>query len=154
MAKPLDERVKKRFLGKVEKTNGCWNWIACYHRSTGYGRFGYNGKTEGAHRVSYMIYNGRISKGMSVLHKCNNKLCVNPNHLYLGNARDNARDRNEAGSTLFGEDHQNSKLRTKDVLEIRTLGKNGMLHKYIAEFYNIGRATVTKIINRDRWKHI
>jgi hypothetical protein len=71
----------------------CWHWFAAVRAGGGYGQIRLNGKTHGAHRYYYEKYNGPIPKGALVLHKCDNMACVNPDHLYLGDHYDNARDR-------------------------------------------------------------
>ena len=76
------------FWSYVSKTPGCWKWVGYVHHASGYG--GYSQMK--AHRRAWELTNGPIPNGMHVLHKCNNKLCVNPQHLYLGDASDNAKD--------------------------------------------------------------
>jgi hypothetical protein len=158
MSKPLDQRVKdilkKRFISKVDKSSDCWNWVAHCHKTTGYGRFGYKGKPIGAHRASYMLYKGSIPKGMSVLHKCNNRKCVNPSHLYIGNHKDNAKDSIAAGTIARGERHGKSKLCREDIVNIREFKKEGMYHKDIAKIYKVRTSTVTRIVNNQRWQHV
>lgn len=81
---------------EVDPQTGCWNWTAGSSPSTGYGAFRRDGHTQ-AHRWSYEAFNGPIPKGMWVLHRCDNGLCVNPAHLFLGDANANNKDMVEKG---------------------------------------------------------
>ena len=92
----------ERFWNKVMKiveTDECWEWIA-FKNKDGYGLFGYNGKNQKAHRVSWQLHNGPIPDGLCVLHKCDNPSCVNPNHLFLGTNADNIKDRVNKNRTV------------------------------------------------------
>ncbi len=83
---------EQRFWLKVKKTDMCWLWKGYLTRKNGYGKISFNKKDQVAHRVSWQLKNGDIPTGMSVLHKCDNPPCVNPDHLFLGTQRDNVLD--------------------------------------------------------------
>lgn len=92
--------LKERFWDKVEKNsiNECWIWKGAV--SHGYGVAWHNGKLIRAHRLSYEINFGNIPPKLLVLHKCDNPVCVNPQHLWLGNQQDNMNDmKNKRRST-------------------------------------------------------
>jgi len=89
----FDRGRLERFFLKVVKQepDECWEWKGC-RRGNGYGGFWNNSKQIYAHRFSWLVHHGSIPEGKLVLHKCNNKGCVNPNHLYLGDYSDNMMD--------------------------------------------------------------
>lgn len=83
--------IEDRFLNKINKTDSCWLWTGALN-SQGYGAIGINGKSVSAHRYSYELHNGQIPEGLLVCHTCDIRNCVNPEHLWLGDSKDNAVD--------------------------------------------------------------
>lgn len=92
--KELVERFNVKWI--LNNITGCHEWTAC-HLPNGYGAIQYEGKKLSAHRVSWQLHNGEIPEGMHVLHKCDNRRCVNPEHLFVGTHQDNMKDRSQKG---------------------------------------------------------
>ena len=87
--------LEERFWSKVLFGDGCWEWTAGKN-NYGYGRLSIEDKMQGAHRVSWMLTHGEMPE-LYVLHHCDNRSCVRPDHLFLGTQTDNMRDRDAKG---------------------------------------------------------
>ena len=142
--------IEDRFWSKVDKndSNGCWIWTASIMGSNGYGCFRIN-KTEGtisAHRYSFILKEGKIPDSMLVCHTCDNPICVNPNHLFLGTHKDNAIDRSAKGRTKTFK-----KLTDQEVEEIKS---SNLSQSKLSKIYNVSRASIANIIYGKTWKNI
>jgi len=151
---------KNRFFSKVDKTDTCWVWKASIRGNSGYGAFKINGKVKSAHRVSWEIYNEKkIPDGLLVCHKCNNRLCVNPEHLYVGTYVDNTRDAIRDGvrdhyKYVYGKKVGTAKLSEDNILEVVRLYEKGLSHKEIAKKLKVDRSTIGDVLRGRTWKHI
>lgn len=149
----------ERFWEKVEKEghDGCWIWTGTL-RPDGYGVIGLGGREEGiarVHRLSYKWARGPIPDGMFVCHECDRPACVNPAHLFLGDAGDNIRDAVKKGRHAHGETASYSKLTKEQVVEIRRryAGENISQYK-LAEEYPVSRSMIGLIVTGERWAHL
>src|SRR3990167_1151370 len=85
-----------RFWAKVQRGDGCCEWLGAKNR-LGYGEFSVSHHIFGSHRVAYELTRGDIPIGQDVLHRCDNRGCVRPDHLYVGSHSDNMQDKVAAG---------------------------------------------------------
>jgi len=147
---------KCKLLANIKKTKkGCWNWTA----SLGPGRYGkirYLGKTFRAHRASYILFNGEIPRGKLVCHSCDNPLCINPDHLFIGSQKENIRDMDSKNrrADLKGENHPCNKLKITDILEIKKLLSLNISQKIIAKKFNCHQSNISNIKRKKLWGHV
>lgn len=155
---PAPRPIKERLLEKIVKNVDCWEFTGCLHYK-GYGEIGHNGRSRRAHRVSYEIFKGQIPKGLCVMHSCDNRKCVNPEHLSLGTIAQNQADMKRKGRSRNsggrGEESCHHKLTEEEVLEIRRRFSSGETDKTVlAKDFNITRTSVYYIVTRKQWSHI
>lgn len=148
--KPLLER----FWNKVHKTDTCWFWTGATNPG-GYGMMCANGKSQLATRWLWTWTNGPIPAGLCVLHKCDNRACIRPEHLFLGTTQENTQDCIDKGrrANLQGEQLPQSKLTEQQVREIRLLAIK-TTRKEIAHKFSISPITVRDVVKLRTWKHI
>lgn len=149
LADVVPKHIKDNFWSKVDRSGGedsCWIWLASGTR--GYGRFMFKGKRYKSHRFAYELTVGSIPEDLFICHHCDNKICVNPKHLYPGTAKDNARDavlRGRLGKT------KPNKLSLDNVLEIRRLYESGISQDKLAIQFNSSLSNIRSIITRQTW---
>lgn len=158
-ATPLGERFEKKY--EPEPNSGCWLWTD-HTDGDGYGIIWVGGgkRTKRAHRVSYELYKGAIPLDRMVCHRCDNRACVNPEHLCLGTNADNMSDMVRRGRSatvinpMPGEKNGRAKLTETAVRQIRELRSSGVGTKHIAAQYRIDRSTVQRIVRGEDWGHV
>lgn len=162
MGELLATRKRKRqtlvqaFWDRVRKTEGCWLWEGLV-KKTGYGFLAKRTTSpiQAAHRLSWKLHFGEIQDGLCVCHKCDNKLCVNPEHLFLGTAAENIYDCVKKGRHARGERRWSAKLTVAQVLEIRSRHQSGSsTRRQLANEYGIGVTAIGKIVLRERWREV
>jgi hypothetical protein len=138
--------VEQRFEQKFEvcKETGCWNWTACINKG-GYGKVAHKFKNITSHRASYDIYNGPIPKSMHVLHKCDNRKCVNPEHLFLGTNAENVADKMQKGRHNVIP----KKMTRKRLEDMYTLRAAGATQKEIGEILGVADRNINIWMNPD-----
>lgn len=136
------------------KNDGCWGWKA-YVNKGGYAQLTCRydkAKVKLAHRASYIVHKGEIPKDKQVNHICNNPICTNPDHLYLGSQQDNMDDKAKELRQAKGQDINTCKLTEDDVINIRSLIGKGMGVPQLAETHGVTRETIYAIRDRVTWK--
>jgi HNH endonuclease len=136
-----DLTLKQRFEKLFRITPGCWVWEGSKN-GDGYGHFRIGNKVEKAHRASYTFYVGEIPAMLMIRHKCNNRNCVNPEHLTPGTDLQNMEDRELSGNTARGEQHGKTKLTDAQVREARELLRQGHFREDVANAFGVSGRTI------------
>ena len=144
-----DAKVVERFKSKIQiQANGCWYLMSAVRG--GYGCLKVHGKTINGHRFSYVLHHGKLPSNCIVCHKCHDKRCVNPDHLYAGSFKDNVRDSIEQGThsdfnpTLELGDIQDYSVLIKYMGVCRASRILGVDHKHLSRFMKRNGVTFLK----------
>lgn len=160
--RPRTSRLISLIRNADNDKDRCIEWDG-YIQKNGYGKTTINRRFDYTHRHAFKVFIGPIPEGMEVCHKCDNRLCCNPKHLFLGTRKENMEDavakgrqaRGEMLSVLRrGEKAPAAKLTSSDVVAIREMAKSGMRSKKIAQIYDITSDNINRIVRRDTWGHI
>lgn len=147
------------FFGRVRVSrSGCWEWTGVIGRG-GYGCIRISRGLVGAHRLSFVLFNGGIPPGMFVCHRCDNRKCINPAHLFAGTAGDNWRDclsKGRANNVVgrFGEANYSAKLTATQVARIREMYRSGHYsQRSLGKLFGIHQTHVSEITRGTKWGH-
>ena len=146
----------ERFV--VKNPEGCWGWNGCLPKNPGYGQFRSNMKRYRAHIASWILHMGEIPKGMCVCHTCDNRVCSNPDHLFLATDYENNMDMvNKGRSPILyknGEDNPKNKLNEGDVKNIYALLSDGIPQSKIARKFNVSQSAIHLISTGKTWGYL
>lgn len=136
---------------RIFSQTSCWNWQR-FVRPDGYGRARINGTDMYAHRAAYHVFVGDIPYELHVLHKCDNRSCINPAHLFLSTHADNMRDAVDKNRQCKGQTRPDAKLAYDDVVEIRhRYAMEKISHRKLAQEYGVNHRTIGRILTRESW---
>lgn len=132
-----------------EPNSGCWLWLGAINKA-GYGQIRYNKKIINAHRYYYQKYNNiTLPYNVVVRHKCDNRLCVNPDHMEIGSHQDNMNDMVKRNRSAKGENHGNNILTENEVIHIYN---SKLTNKELADCYSVNIETIRLIRVGKIWK--
>ncbi len=145
-----------RFMDRVQRgaPNECWRWTRGKNKS-GYGQLFVGGTMTSASRMAYAIANDYVPRSdEQVCHRCDNRLCCNPAHLFLGSLQDNMADRNAKGRQARGVRHATAKLDEAGVRAVRALRDEGLSLRGIAKRLGVSHCTALAVLQGKRWSDV
>lgn len=156
--KPTRQTDTERFMSFVVKSQdakGCWLWDGARSGAGSYGFFWLDKELIGAHRASHILFKGPIPDGQVVMHSCDDRQCVNPEHLSAGSHRDNSLDMVAKGRSMRGDKNSKTVLTDEVIREIRAAntGRHGDATR-LANKYNLSLSAMSAILSGRTWKHL
>ena len=145
-----------RLAAKTTRVDGCWRWTGS-KTPKGYGYIRGDARDSAlllVHRVSWMLNNGPVPEGLCVLHSCDVRDCVRPDHLFLGTNQDNSSDMVAKGRSPRGERHGAAKLTDDNVMAMLDMLHDGIKQSMISRLFGISNSVVSEIWTGKAWRHI
>lgn len=155
-----DDSAERRFVSRVDTSGGpdaCWPWLGTITAS-GYGQLSIGPRRScrsvRAHRFAWEREHGPIPEGLQACHRCDNRPCCNPRHLFLGTAADNQADKRVKGRAASGEANGAHKLTEREVRTMRDEAGLGVAVPVLARRYGVSRQMVHRIVKRTAWRSV
>lgn len=156
----IEELDEKRFWKKVVKSSGCWIWTGGLF-TNGYGQFWRTSGSMPAHRYSYYLHFEDLEADSQICHRCDNPLCVNPAHLFQGNALINKHDSMNKDRHSRGERVNTAKITKVQVRQIRAAaqtlsysGKKKRMRELFIKFPEISDRIIKAVVYGHTWRHV
>lgn len=140
------EDLKRRLASRTRKNGDCIEWTGC-RTGGGYGQIRVDNVRWTVHRLAYTLNVAPIPDGLNVIHICDNRRCINADHLATATHNANMADMKLKGRAPHGSKHPASKLRPADIPRIKAAAFSGRRHKDIAKQFGVSRPTITKVVN-------
>jgi hypothetical protein len=152
----MAQELKERFDAKwtPEPFSGCWLWIGNTDRK-GYGQLMINKRAYSAHRLAWTFNKGEIPHGLCVLHKCDTPACVRPDHLFLGNQRDNIHDCIAKGR--FNPGRQKGEINGQAKLsedQVKLIRNSALSSRVLGRQFGMSHSHIRSIKQRKSWSHL
>jgi hypothetical protein len=138
----------ENLLKHTEQHGDCLRWTGCKDKD-GYGLSSIKGVKMPAHRAAMSFL--QDVTGKYVLHTCNVRDCINPDHLYLGDQQQNVQDQIDAGTFVYGSKNGRAKL---DEMSVEHIRASGFSNKALAKYYDVSYHTIWDVRRRKSWKQI
>lgn len=135
----------------VQENTSCWICTSHGTNPGGYPQKTFNGRTSSVARYMYTLVNGAIPPGMHIRHTCDNKMCINPDHLLMGTHKDNMQDMVDRKRHRYGMTHPKAILTNDAVKHIR---HSSLAPKLLAHKYEVAQATIYSVRSKRTWKHL
>lgn len=133
--------------------DGCWGWLKSFD-SDGYAQVCSNYKILRVARLMYEFCRGKVPKGKHILHTCDNPSCVNPLHLYIGDSKQNVKDKVDRNRQAKGSRNGNAKLTEEFVKAARKAVRKGVTRSALADRVGVNSSTIGAAVAGKTWAHV